>query len=310
MTNPIYADGCAWIAGEFVPIEKAAIPITDTGFTRSDLTYDVVSVWNGKFFRLQDHLDRFERGWNRIRMQPQLDRSEMEDIVYECVAKSGLREAYVEMIITRGVPLDGDRDPRNFKNRFYAFAIPYVWIAKPDHQLEGINLVIANSTRRTPSVSLDPTVKNFQWGDLIQGLYEAYDRDAYTSVLLDAEGNVTEGPGFNVFAYHEGRLSTPPEGVLLGITRASVIELAEEHGIPYAVEPLSADRLREADEIFLTTTAGGVMPVTVIDGRTIADGKPGKVTMSLRELYWEAHERPEWTSAVNYEPTTVLESIG
>jgi branched-chain amino acid aminotransferase len=73
---------------------------------------------------------------------------------------------------------------------------------------------------------------------------------------------------------------------------------------------MSADRLREADEIFLTTTAGGVMPVTVIDGRTIADGKPGKVTMSLRELYWEAHERPEWTSAVNYEPSTVLESIG
>lgn len=309
MTDSIYVDGCAWIAGEFVPIGKAAIPITDTGFTRSDLTYDVVSVWNGKFFRLEDHLNRFERGWNQLRMQPQLHRSQMENIVYECVAKSGLREAYVEMIITRGIPIDGDRDLRNFKNRFYAFAIPYVWIAKPDHQLEGINLVIANSTRRTPSVSVDPTVKNFQWGDLTQGLYEAYDRDAYTSVLIDAEGNITEGPGFNVFAYYEGRLITPPEGVLLGITRDTVIELAEEHGIPNAIEPISADRLREADEIFLTSTAGGVMPVTVIDGRTIADGKPGKVTMSLRELYWEAHERSEWTSAVNYEQS-VLESIG
>jgi len=309
MTNSIYSKGCAWVNGEFVPIDKAAIPITDTGFTRSDLTYDVVSVWNGKFFRLEDHLNRFERGWNRIRMQPQLKRAEMQDIIFECVSNSGLREAYVEMIITRGIPLDGDRDPRNFENRFYAFAIPYVWIAKPDHQLTGINLVIANDTRRTPTISIDPTVKNFQWGDLVQGLFEAYDRDAYTAVLLDADGNVTEGPGFNVFAYHEGRLITPPDGVLQGITRATVIDLAEELGIPCSVEPLSADHLRAADEIFLTSTAGGVMPVTVIDGRTIADGAPGKVTMLLREMYWEAHDRPQWTSVVNY-GKPALESIG
>lgn len=309
MTNSIYNKGCAWMNGEYVPIDKAAIPITDTGFTRSDLTYDVVSVWNGKFFRLEDHLNRFERGWNRIRMQPQLTRAAMQDILFECVAKTGLREAYVEMIITRGIPVDGDRDPRNFENRFYAFAIPYVWIAKPDHQLAGIKLVIANDAQRTPTTSIDPSVKNFQWGDLVQGLFEAYNRDAYTAVLLDANGNVTEGPGFNIFAYHEGRLITPPDGVLLGITRSTVIDLAEELGIPCSVELLSADHLRAADEIFLTSTAGGVMPVTVIDDLTVADGDPGKVTMLLRELYWEAHERPQWTSAVNYE-RPALESIG
>jgi branched-chain amino acid aminotransferase len=309
MTNSIYEKGCAWIDGQFVPIDKAAIPITDTGFTRSDLTYDVVSVWNGKFFRLEDHLNRFERGWNRIRMHPQMSRSEMEQVVFECVAKSGLREAYVEMIITRGIPLDGDRDPRNFVNRFYAFAIPYVWIAKPEHQLVGIKLVIANSTHRTPSTCIDPTVKNFQWGDLNQGLHEAYDRDAFSAVLLDADGNVTEGPGFNVFAYYEGRLITPPDGILQGITRATVIELAEELGIPCSIEPMSADRLRAADEIFLTSTAGGVMPVTVLDGQTIADGEPGKVTMLVRELYWDAHDRSQWTAAVNYEQPA-LESIG
>ena len=309
MTNSIYSKGCAWINGEFVPIDKAAIPITDTGFTKSDLTYDVVSVWNGKFFRLENHLNRFERGWNRIRMNPQLKRAEMQDILFDCVAKSGLREAYVEMIITRGIPVDGDRDPRNYVNRFYAFAIPYVWIAKPDHQLTGIKLVIANDTVRTPTTSIDPTVKNFQWGDLIQGIFEAYERDAYTAVLLDAHGNVTEGPGFNVFAYHEGRLITPPDGVLQGITRATVIDLADELGIPCSVEPLSAAQLRAAYEIFLTSTAGGVMPVTVLDGQTIADGDPGKVTMLVRELYWEAHERAQWTSAVTYQQPA-LESIG
>ncbi len=309
MTNSIYAKGCAWINDEFVPIDKAAIPITDTGFTRSDLTYDVVAVWNGKFFRLADHLDRFERGWNRIRMQPQITRAAMEDILFDCVAKSGLREAYVEMIVTRGIPVDGDRDPRNYINRFYAFAIPYVWIAKPDHQLEGIKLVIANDTLRTPTTSIDPTVKNFQWGDLVKGLLEAYDRDAYTAVLLDGDGNVTEGPGFNVFAYFEGRLITPPDGVLQGITRATVIDLAEELGIPCSVERLSAEQLRVADEVFLTSTAGGVMPVSMIDGQAVANGDPGKVTMLVRELYWQAHEREQWTSVVTYEQPA-LESIG
>jgi len=308
MTNSIYSKGCAWINGEFMPMSEAAIPIADTGFTHSDLTYDVVSVWNGKFFRLEDHLNRFERGWKRLRMNPPLTRSAMQDIVFDCVAKSGLREAYVELIVTRGIPLDGERDIRKFANCFYAFAIPYVWIAKPEHQLNGINLVVANGAQRIPTTSIDPTVKNFQWGDLVQGLFEAYDRDAFTAVLLDADGNVTEGPGFNIFAYHEGRLITPPDGVLQGITRATVIDLADEIGIPCSIEPLSAAQLRTADEILLTSTAGGVMPVTVIDGQTIGDGDPGKVTMLLREMYWEAHERVQWTSQINYEQPA-LESI-
>jgi len=301
MTDSIFSDGCAWIAGDYVPIEQAAIPITDTGFTRSDVTYDVVAVWQGKFFRLDDHLDRFERSWTRIRMQPRIDRAEIKQIVHRCVVKSGLRDAYVEMIMTRGIPRDGDRDPRNFINCFYAFAIPYVWIVKPEQQLAGISVAIANDVRRIPSDSVDPTVKNFQWGDLVQGLFEAYARQADTAVLLDASGNVTEGPGFNVFAYYAGRLITPPDGVLHGITRATVIELAEEQGIACATECISAECLREANEIFLTSTAGGVMPVTEIDGKVVGSGKPGPVTMLLRELYWSAHARPEFTSVVNYE---------
>lgn len=308
MVESRFADGCAWIAGNYVPIEQAAIPITDTGFTRSDVTYDVAAVWNGKFFRLDDHLERFERGWNRLRMRPRIERSEMQHILHQCVAKSGLREAYVEMILTRGVPLDGDRDPRNFENRFYAFAIPYVWIAKPDHQLKGISIIVAGDTQRTPSESVDPTVKNFQWGDLVQGLFEAYDRNAHSAVLLDSDGNVTEGPGFNVFTVRAGRLATPQSGVLQGITRATVIDLAAEQGIACDVHAFDALTLRESDEVFLTSTAGGVMPVADIDGRTIGDGSPGPVTMNLRERYWAAHDRAAWTTPVVY-PTAAIESV-
>lgn len=308
MNNSDYAAGCAWIGGRYVPIDEAAVPITDTGFTRSDVTYDVVGVWGGKFFRLDDHLQRFEQSWQRLRMRAPLARAEIAATLHECVARAGLREAYVEMILTRGIPRGGDRDPRNFENRFYAFAIPYVWIVQPTQQLQGIKLIVANDTRRTPTTSLDPTVKNFQWGDLMQGLFEAYDRDAYTAVLLDADDNVTEGPGFNVFALCEGVLLTPASGVLQGITRATVIELTARRGVEVRVGGFTAEQLRAADEVFLTSTAGGVMPVGQVDDTKIGAGTPGKFTLSLREDYWLAHEDGQWTTPINY--PRALESAG
>ena len=201
--NP-FADGCAFIDGEYVPIAEARIPIIDTGFLRSDVTYDVVAVWNGKFFRLEDHLDRFERGWNRLQMKPDVSKDEIREILFECVRRSGIRNAYVDMIMSRGIDEDGSRDPRRFRNRFYAYAIPYVWIVKPEDQEVGTHLVIAEKTIRVPPDAIDPTIKNFHWGDLIRGVYEAYDRGGYTVVLPDADGNITEGPGFNVFVYYEG----------------------------------------------------------------------------------------------------------
>ncbi len=309
MADPDFSRGCAFVGGEFVPIEQAAIPITDTGFTRSDVTYDVVGVWQGRFFRLDDHLARFERSWVQLRMHPPLAREAMREVLLECVARSGLRDAYVEMIVTRGMPLDGDRDPRNFINRFYAFAIPYVWIAQPAQQLAGLSVVVASETRRIPPNCVDPRVKNFHWGDLIRGLFEAYDRDAYTAVLLDVDGNVTEGPGFNIFGVESGHLLTPADGVLEGITRDTVIALAHDAGIETVAGKFGADRLQRCDEIFLTTTAGGIMPVTVLDGERIGGGVPGKVTLMVRDRYWAAHAGGAWTTAVEYDRPS-LRSVG
>ena len=300
MSDSRFADGCAFVRGEYVPIAEASIPITDTGFTRSDVTYDVVAVWDGKFFRLRDHLERFERAWHALDMNPPFSIEQMRNIVHQCVAKSGIREAYVEMLVTRGVPPKGDRDPRNFVNQFYAFAIPYVWIAEQEEQLAGVDLIVAKSVERISARSVDPTVKNFHWGDLSRGLREALEQGAKTAVLLDADGNVTEGPGFNLFAFVDGRLLTPANGVLQGITRKTILELATEQGIDCETGDLSCDQLASADEIFLTSTAGGVVPVRKLDGVEIGDGKPGPVTMSLRELYWQAHHEGKWTEAVVY----------
>jgi branched-chain amino acid aminotransferase len=298
-TNP-FAAGCAYIDGEYLPIAEACIPILDTGFTRSDLTYDVVSVWNGKFFRLDDHLGRFENGWQRLRMAPALTTEEMRAILFECVRRSGLRNAYVKMILSRGVDEDGVRDPRLFRNRFYAYATPYTWIVKPEKQKTGIHLAIAEKTIRIPSEAVDPTVKNFHWGDLIRGIYEAYDRGAYTAVLPDAAGNITEGPGFNIFVCHENMWLTPESGVLKGITRQTILDLAAEQGIPVRLTMFSSRVLENATEVFITSTAGGVMPVTTVNGKTIGDGKPGSVTTLLQKRYWQAHDEARWATAVDY----------
>jgi branched-chain amino acid aminotransferase len=297
--NP-YGDGCAFIEGKYIPIAEARIPILDTGFTRSDLTYDVVAVWKGKFFRLDDHLKRFENNYTQLRLNPSLSLAQMRDILFECVRRAGIRDAYVEMILSRGIDEDGSRDPRRFHNCFYAYAIPYVWIVKPEEQETGIHLVIAEKTIRIPPSAVDPAVKNFHWGDLVRGIYEAYDRDGYTVVLPDAAGNITEGPGFNLFVYYQGCLLTPGSGVLKGITRLTVIDLAQKQGITVRQDMFGTDVLMAAEEIFITSTAGGVMPVTTVNGRTIGDGKPGKITTLIRERYWKIHDKGPWVTAVDY----------
>ena len=105
--DPRFADGCAWIEGDYVPIREARIPILDTGFVRSDLTYDVVGVWHGRFFRLEDHISRLEAGCAKIRLSLPCTRDELREIMVEVVRRCGLREAYVEAVVTRGVPGPG-----------------------------------------------------------------------------------------------------------------------------------------------------------------------------------------------------------
>jgi branched-chain amino acid aminotransferase len=297
--NP-FAGGCAWIDGNYVPIGEARIPILDMGFLRSDLTYDVVGVWEGRFFRLEDHLARLERGCQRLRLEPPVSRAELRDILVEVVRRSGLRKAYVEAIVTRGVAGAGERDPRLLKSRLYAYAIPYLWLVPPGLQERGTAVVVARRIRRIPPDAVDPTVKNFHWGDLVRGLFEAYERDASLPILTDGNGRVTEGPGFNVFALAGGRLHTPERGVLEGITRMTVIEIARGQGLDVQIGELPVSLLHGADEIFLTSTAGGVMPVATLDGRVVGDGAPGPVTKRIRERYWELHGDPRLTTEVDY----------
>jgi branched-chain amino acid aminotransferase len=148
---------------------------------------------------------------------------------------------------------------------------------------------------------VDPTVKNYHWLDLETGLLESYERGGETVILVDHENNVVEGPGFNVFAVKDGTISTPDRGVLEGITRKTIIELAAERGIPLEARAVPAGELRQAHEVFLSSTAGGIIPVTMVDGEAVGKGEPGPLTRQLREAYWELHDDPRFSLPVRYD---------
>lgn len=291
--------GVAFCDGRYVPATEAKISVHDWGFARNDTTYDVVHVWKGSFFRLEDHLDRFERSCGTMRLDPGLDRAEIRAVLMECVRRSGLRDAYVKLVVTRGQPAPGSRDPRTCRNTFFAFAVPFIWIFSPERQAEGLHLILS-SIPRIPPESVDPTAKNFHWGDLNRGLFEAYERGGDTVALADLDGNVSEGPGFNVFRVQGGRVATPEGTVLGGITRLVVQELCDELGIGFEYGTVSAESLREADEAFLSSTAGGVMPVTRIDERVLSNGAPGPITTRIRDLYWRKHDEGWHGTPVDY----------
>jgi branched-subunit amino acid aminotransferase/4-amino-4-deoxychorismate lyase len=292
-----FPPGCVFLDGRFSGMEDAKISVLDWGFLRSDATYDVAHVWKGRFFRLDRHIERFFASAEKLRLTIPHTRDEVAAIAAECVRRAGLDDAYVELIITRGVSPTFNRDPRDAVNRFIAFAIPFGWILRPEERDEGLSLAVA-STQRIGPEAVDPRVKNYHWLDLVMGMFEAYDKGARIVVLPDAAGNVTEGPGFNVFVVKNAQVATPERGVLHGITRLSALELLAEAGIGTRSRAVALEELESADEIFITSTAGGIMPVTRLEGRPVGDGAPGPLTRNLIDAYWAAHTRPDWTVAV------------
>ncbi|WP_095202132.1 D-amino acid aminotransferase [Mesorhizobium carmichaelinearum] len=294
-----YPDGIAFLDGQYLPMSQAKVSVLDWGFLHSDATYDTVHVWEGRFFRLDLHLDRFFGGLEKLHMTIPFDRDGVAEILHNCVALSGHRAAYVEMLCTRGASPTFSRDPRQAINRFMAFAVPFGSVANAEQLQRGLRVAISDKVR-IPPASIDPAIKNYHWLDLVRGLYDAYDQGAETALLLDFNGNVAEGPGFNVFCVKDGKLSTPAIGVLPGITRRTVFDLCAEEGLVADATDVGVAALKAADEVFITSTAGGIMPVTEIDGAAIADGKVGPVTSRLMALYWKKHDDPAWSSQVKY----------
>lgn len=289
--------------GKIMPMHLAKLPINDWGLVHSDICYDVAPVVSGGFFRLEDYVTRFLESAEALKMDVGLTRDEIKSALSSMVARSQMRDAYVAMVVSRGVPLvAGSRDPRDCSNHFYAWCVPYVHIIRPEMSASGGSSAwIAKQVRRTPKSSMDPRVKNYQWGDLTAGLIEAKENGYDTTILLDHDGNVTEGPGFNVFSVKaSGVIVTADTGMLEGVTRRTVIEICRDLGYEVEIRPLPLDELMCSREVFLTSTAGGVMPLTKVDNKLFGNGVPGETALLIRSAYWDWIKRPELRCAIAY----------
>ena len=287
--------GAAWMNGKVLPISQATIPVNDWGLVHSDITYDVVPVIDGAFFRFDEYLARFLSSMENLHLDPGMSKRDIQAALHQMVGKSSLRNSYVAMVCSRGKPkMAGSRDPRDCENHFFAWCVPYVHIIKPEIVEQGATAWIAQNAYRIPENSVNPLVKNYHWGDFTQGIFEAKDKDYETVILLDYDGNVTEGPGFNVFAVKDKVLITPDRGVLAGVSRKTVLEMADYLGINTSVRPLSVEELLEADEVFLSSSGGGVIPIIRVNETIFGNGASGPISVQLNETYWN------WTTLEKY----------
>jgi branched-chain amino acid aminotransferase len=289
--DPAYVLGSAYVTDHFCPIYEASVPIIDCGFMHADAVYDVVSVSRGAFFRLEEHQARFARACDAIRVRNPFDRQKEAEILHELVARTGLRDAYVWWTVTRGEPPMGRSemvDPAKFDNRFYAFAVYFIFLADDDQRGRGLDLIVSRDRVRISPRAVDPTAKNFCWLDMQMALFEAGRRGAEWAVLTDEAGYLTEAAGANIFAIIDGAVVSPDSGCLEGITRKSVLDLCQELGLPAKLRRVHADELRSAQEVFMTTTAGSIMPVRSVDGVPVGGRNgPGELSVRLHNLYWE-----------------------
>ena len=282
-----YEAGAAFTQGAYRPIGEAMVPIQDAGFIHADAAYDVVSASRGYIFRMRDHIERFNDSCGKFQLRNPHSDAETVAILTNLVKLTGLKDAYIWWAVTRG-QMEGERTRPRYVNRFYAYVTPYSFILDDEHRTRGANVRVSDKYIRISPRAVDPTAKNFHWMDLKLSQFDAMRGGADWSVLTDGAGNLTEAPGCNVFLIKDGVLKTPATGCLEGITRKTVFDLAKETGLRMLVTTVKAQELVEADEAFLTSTAGGIMPIARVNDRPL-DGRngPGEITTRLHNAYWE-----------------------
>lgn len=281
---PESADRVVFLNDQFVDERNATLSVFDRGILHGDAVFETAFAWNGFIFKLDRHLQRLERSLKVVCITLPITMDELKDRIIETVRRNGLRNAYIKCIITRGVGPSVLLDPTGCVPSIIIFAREYLYLADPAKAANGINLKIAQ-IRRTPAECLDPRIKNVNYLNLILARIEAVNAGYDDTVMLDTSGHLAEVPGYNFFIVKNGVVRTPADGVLEGITRETVLELCLELSITAEECDLLPYDAYNADECFLTSTAGGLVPVRAIDGRVIGDGRPGPVRKRLSDAY-------------------------
>ena len=279
-----------WLNGEFVPRDKASIPLTDSGFRLGDVVFDTERTFDGKIFRLEDHLKRLFRSLKYLRIDPGMNMDEMAEVTQQVVDHNKPNrepgdDYMITQIVTGG---QGDRIRGQADPNVAVWIDPIAFDQYSPLFDSGAHVVIPK-TRSYSSQQLDPKIKHYSRLNFVLAEMEAVDVDPEAfPILMDSEGNLTEGTGYNFFVVTEGVLRTPDDGSLLqGISRVAIIDLAKQLGIPTSEEPLQPYDLYTADEAFLSSTPYALLPVSRADKREIGEEVPGPITSQLLASFSE-----------------------
>ncbi len=269
-----------WMNGSLVPVAEATVSVFDHGLLYGDGVFEGIRFYKRRPFRLEEHLERLLDSARAIALTLPLGLDELAEAVRETVAAFAGEDGYLRVVVTRGPGALGIDPKRCSAPNVFVIADELTMIPQATRE-RGARVIIA-STRRLPPDGLDPRIKSLNYLNHILARIEANHAEVDEAILLNAAGRVAEGTADNVFIVRHGRLLTPPvvEGALAGITRAVVLELAEQAGIPVQETPLAPYDLYTADECFLTGTGAELIPVAEIDGRALR-ACPGPVFAEL-----------------------------
>lgn len=279
--------GDQWIFlnNEFVKKEDAKISVYDHGFLYGDGIFEGIRVYSGNIFRMEDHMDRLYQSAKSILLTIPYSQAELSELVVKTVDKNELSDAYIRLVVSRGVG-DLGLDPYKCKQASLVIIVEPLVIF-PKHLYEtGIDIVTVATRRNRPDV-LSPKVKSLNYLNNVLVRIEAHLANVSEALMLNDQGYVAEGSADNVFILRGSKLLTPPGyiGALEGITRAAIIEIAADLGYDVREEPFTRHDVYTADEVFLTGTAAEVIAVIKVDGRVIGDGVPGHHTKKLLEEF-------------------------
>lgn len=274
-----------WVDGEWCDRGTAVVSVYDHGLLYGDGVFEGVRVYGGRIFRLEEHLDRLYDSAKAIWLAPPMEKKELAAITKEAVRRSGIAEAYIRHLLTRGVG-DLGLDPRKCPKSSLIIIVDTIKLWPEQVYETGLNVITAG-TPIPHRESLSPRVKSLNYLSHIMAKVEGIHAGADEVLMLDSAGAVAEGSGQNLFVVKNGRISTPPAhaGILKGVTREVVIELAAAAGYPVEQTILNRYDVYTADEAFFTGTASEIVGIRQLDGRVIGAGKAGPVTRDLRSRF-------------------------
>ena len=274
-----------WIDDELIQAQDVRISVYDHGLLYGDGVFEGIRAYGGKVFRLDKHLNRLYASAKAIRLTIPFTPEQLSQAIYQTMQANGQSDAYIRLVVTRG-PGDLGVDPAKTKAPVVFIITDKIALYPQEMYEKGMSVILAK-TVRTPPQSLSPAVKSLNYLNNVLAKIEANDAGVSEALMLNYDGYVAECTGDNIFIVKDGKVLTPPvtAGILEGITRDVVIELAVKNGLELQEINLRPDDIYAADECFLTGTAAEVVPVTKIDEHVMGTGQPGPITKRLMDSF-------------------------